>query len=180
MERTDLDYGLNERINEAIDEHSWREKMKQLMNIHGEKNVQREKCSAPMASNRRRNLLSLKRGRYAGFFSIKFLLFFVCRKGRNKICYIRHIFSVFLKITPKLGRILLRSLDGFYSEVWTGFTPKFGRVSLRSLDGIYSEVWTEWGRSYTESAEVFSTRIARMERTVFETLMFKKCFTKCR
>ena len=40
-----------------------RELMKQLMNIHGEKNVQREKCSAPMASNRRRNLLSLKRGR---------------------------------------------------------------------------------------------------------------------
>ena len=82
------------------------------MNIHGEKNVQREKCSAPMSSNRRRNLLSLKRGRYAGFFSIKFLLFFVCRKGRNKICYIRHIFSVFLKITPKFGRDLLRSLDG--------------------------------------------------------------------
>ena len=45
------------------------EKKKQLMNINGEKNVQREKCSAPMASNRRRNLLSLKRGRYAGFFS---------------------------------------------------------------------------------------------------------------
>ena len=133
------------------------EKKKQLMNIHGEKNVQREKCSAPMSSNRRRNLLSLKRGRYAGFFSIKFLLFFVCRKGRNKICYIRHIFSVFLKITPK-----------------------FGRVLLRSLDGIYSEVWTEWGRSYAESAEVFRTRIARMERTVFETLMSKNCLTKCR
>ena len=96
-------------------------KKKQSMNIHGEKNVQREKCSAPMASNRRRNLLSLKRGRYAGFFSIIFLLFFVCRKGRNKIFYIRHIFSVFLKITPKFGRILLRSLDGFYSEVWTGW-----------------------------------------------------------
>ena len=103
------------------------EKKKQLMNINGEKNVQREKCSAPMASNRRRNLLSLKRGRQAGFFSIKFLLFFVCRKGRNKICYIRHIFSVFLKFTPKFGRDLLRSLDGIYSEVWTGFTPKFGR-----------------------------------------------------
>ena len=127
------------------------------MNINGEKNVQREKCSAPMASNRRRNLLSLKRGRYAGFFSIKFLLFFVCRKGRNKICYIRHIFSVFLKITPKFGRVSLRSLDEFYSEVWTG-----------------------WGRSYAESAEVFSTQIARMERTVFETLMFKNYFTKCR
>ena len=112
------------------------EKKKQLMNINGEKNVQREKCSAPMASNRRRNLLSLKRGRYAGFFSIKFLLFFVCRKGRNKICYIRHIFSVFLKFTPKFGRALLRSLDEFYSEVWTGFTPKFGRVLLRSLDGM--------------------------------------------
>ena len=133
------------------------EKKKQFLNINGEKNVQREKCSAPMASNRRRNLLSLKRGRQAGFFSIKFLLFFVCRKGRNKICYIRHIFSVFLK-----------------------FTPKFGRDLLRSLDGFYSEVWTEWGRSYTKSAEVFSTRIARMERTVFETLMFKNCLTKCR
>ena len=104
-----------------------RKLMKRLMNINGEKNVQREKCSAPMASNRRRNLLSLKRGRYAGFFSIKFLLFFVCCKGRNKICYIRHIFSVFLKITPKFGRVLLRSLDEIYSEVWTGFTPKFGR-----------------------------------------------------
>ena len=74
-----------------------------------------------MASNRRHNLLSLKRGRYAGFFSIKFLLFFVCRKGRNKICYIRHIFSVFLKITPKFGRVLLRSLDEIYSQVWTGW-----------------------------------------------------------
>ena len=94
----------------------------------------------------------------------------MCRKGRNKICYIRHIFSVFLKITPKFGRVLLRSLDEIYSEVWTGFTPKFGRVLLRSLDGM--------GRSYTEYAEVFSTRIARMERTVFETLMFKNCFTK--
>ena len=46
-----------------------RKLMKRLMNINGEKNVQREKCSAPMASNRRRNLLSLKRGRYARFFS---------------------------------------------------------------------------------------------------------------
>ena len=96
-------------------------------------------------------------GEICGILFHKFLLFFVCRKGRNKICYIRHIFSVFLKITPKFGRDSLRSLDGFYSEVWTG-----------------------WGTSYTESAEVFSTRIARMERTVFETLMFKKCFTKCR
>ena len=102
-----------------------------------------------MASNRRRNLLSLKRGRYAGFFSIKFLLFFVCRKGRNKICYIRHIFSVFLKFTPKFGRVLLRSLD-------------------------------EMGKDLRKSAEVFSTQIARMERTVFETLMFKNCLTKCR
>ena len=102
-----------------------------------------------MASNRRRNLLSLKRGRYAGFFSIKFLLFFVCRKGRNKICYIRHIFSVFLKITPKFGRILLRSLDGFYSEVWTGFTPKFGRngegltQNLLKFSAHESHEWSE-------------------------------------
>ena len=118
------------------------EKKKQLMNINGEKNVQREKCSAPMASNRRRNLLSLKRGRYAGFFSIKFLLFFVCRKGRNKICYIRHIFSVFLKFTPKFGRVLLRSLDGIYSEVWTGF---------------YSEVWTGW-EGLTQNLLKFSER----------------------
>ena len=111
-------------------------------------------------------------GEIGGILFHKFLLFFVCRKGRNKICYIRHIFSVFLKITPKFGRVLLRSLDGIYSEVWTGFTPKFGRILLRSLDGM--------GRSYTESAEVFRTQIARMERTVFETLMFKNCFTKCR
>ena len=111
---------LFERMERTIQD-LMRELMKQLMNIHGEKNVQREKCSAPMASNRRHNLLSLKRGRYAGFFSIKFLLFFVCRKGRNKICYIRHIFSVFLKITPKFGRVLLRSLDEIYSQVWTGW-----------------------------------------------------------
>ena len=96
-------------------------------------------------------------GEIGGILFHKFLLFFVCRKGRNKICYIRHIFSVFLK-----------------------FTPKFGRVSLRSLDGFHSEVWTGWGTSYAESAEVFRTQIARMERTVFETLMFKNCFTKCR
>ena len=119
-------------------------------------------------------------GEIGGILFHKFLLFFVCRKGRNKICYIRHIFSVFLKITPKFGRDLLRSLDEIYSEVWTEFTPKFGRDLLRSLDGFHSEVWTEWGRTYAESAEVFSTRIARMERTVFETLMFKNCFTKCR
>ena len=127
--------------------------MKRLMNINGEKNVQREKCSAPMASNRRRNLLSLKRGRYAGFFSIKFLLFFVCRKGRNKICYIRHIFSVFLKFTPKFGRVLLRSLDEIYYEVWTGFTPKFGRDLLRSFDEIYSEVWTEFTPKFGRNGE---------------------------
>ena len=142
----------------------------------------------------------------------------MCRKGRNKICYIRHIFSVFLKITPKFRRDLLRSLDGFYSEVWTDFTPKFGRDLLRSLDGIYSEVWTEFtpkfgrvllrsldgihsevwtgftpkfgrdllrsldgmGKVLRKSAEVFSTQIERIERTVFETLMFKNCLTKCR
>ena len=147
---------LFERMERTIQD-LMRELMKQLMNIHGEKNVQREKCSAPMSSNRRRNLLSLKRGRYAGFFSIKFLLFFVCRKGRNKICYIRHIFSVFLKITPKFGRVLLRSLDGFYSEVWTGFTPKFGRDLLRSLDGFYSEVWTGW-EGLTQNLLKFSER----------------------
>ena len=105
-------------------------------------------------------------GEIGGILFHKFLLFFVCRKGRNIICYIRHIFSVFLKFTPKFGRVSLRSLDGFHSEVWTGFTPKFGRDLLRSLDGFYSEVWTGWGTSYTESAEVFSTQIARMERTV--------------
>ena len=115
--------------------------MKQLMNINGEKNVQREKCSAPMASNRRRNLLSLKRGRYAGFFSIKFLLFFVCRKGRNKICYIRHIFSVFLKITPKFGRVLLRSLDGIYSEVWTRWGRSY--ANLLKFSAHESHEWNE-------------------------------------
>ena len=60
-------------------------------------------------------------GEIGGILFHKFLLFFVCRKGRNKICYIRHIFSVFLKFTPKFGRVSLRSLDGFYSEVWTGW-----------------------------------------------------------
>ena len=59
---------LFERMERTIQD-LMRELMKQLMNINGEKNGQREKCSAPMASNRRRNLLSLKRGRYAGFFS---------------------------------------------------------------------------------------------------------------
>ena len=75
-------------------------------------------------------------GEICGILFHKISTVFVCRKGRNKICYIRHIFSVFLKFTPKFGRISLRSLDGFHSEVWTGFTPKFGRVSLRSLDGM--------------------------------------------
>ena len=127
-----------------------------------EKNVQREKCSerkmfGSHGFQQKTQSFVAQTGEIGGILFHKFLLFFVCRKGRNKICYIRHIFSVFLK-----------------------FTPKFGRVLLRSLDGFYSEVWTEWGRSYTESAEVFSTRIARMERTVFETLIFKNCFTKCR
>ena len=106
-------------------------------------------------------------GEIGGILFHKFLLFFVCRKGRNKICYIRHIFSVFLKFTPKFGRVLLRSLDGVYSEVWTGFTPKFGRDLLRSLDGILLRSLDGMGRSYTESAEVFRTQIARMERTVW-------------
>ena len=153
------------------------------MNINGEKNVQREKCSAPMSSNRRRNLLSLKRGRYAGFFSIKFLLFFVCRKGRNKICYIRHIFSVFLKFTPKFGRVLLRSLDGFYSEVWTGWEGL--TQNLLKFSAHESHEWNEpcWNinvQKLLHKMPLIWTRIARMERTVLETLMFKNCLTKCR
>ena len=73
----------------------------------------------------------------------------MCRKGRNKICYIRHIFSVFLKFTPKFGQDLLRSLDGIYSEVWTDFTPKFGRdgegltQNLLKFSAHESHEWSE-------------------------------------
>ena len=90
---------INGEKKEAIDEHSWREKCseRKMFGSHGFQ----QKTQSFVAQT----------GEIGGILFHKFLLFFVCRKGRNKICYIRHIFSVFLKITPKFGRVLLRSLD---------------------------------------------------------------------